>query len=269
MNQRKTILLTLAGLALASGLLIAATEPASAPAAPPQPPPPGAHDEMRAAIRERIMAKLNLSADQQKKVDALAAERDAALQALKANKDMAPDARREKARAIMADFHGRILAELTPEQQKQAAEMRARAGERMRQQGWQRAGGPRRPEAAPGQSGRMPQNPLAIVAMGERIKDKIAEKLQLTDEQRDKLEHLGRAFRAQQRELMKKHLEEMRAVLTPEQQKKVDEMKHHARKGGPGGPPPPAHVGFEDEDGPEGAMVAGPDFGGEDETDEP
>ena len=76
-----------------------------------------------------------------------------------------------------------------------------------------------------GGSGHPPANPLGIIALGERLKDRIAEKLQLTNEQRDRLEHLGRDFRARQREAVKVHLAEMRAVLTPEQQKKVDEWK--------------------------------------------
>ncbi|MFI5338030.1 MAG: hypothetical protein ACHQ5A_14670, partial [Opitutales bacterium] len=211
----------------------------------------------RDAIRQSVMAKLGLTSEQQKKIDALIAERDAALAALKTDSSLAPGARHEKARAIMSDFHGRMLAELTPEQQKKAAEMRSEAAEHMRQRGWTREDHqPRRQDMGPRAGMR---NPLAIVAMGERIKDRIAEKLQLTDEQRDKLEHLGRAFRAQQREQMKKHLEEMRAVLTPEQQQKVDAWKQHLRRGH-GGPPAPKQVGFEDEDGPGGAMVAGPDF---------
>jgi Spy/CpxP family protein refolding chaperone len=104
---------------------------------------------------------------------------------------------------------------------------------------------------------------MAIVAMGERIKDRIAEKLQLTDEQRDKLEHLSRDYRAQQRDLAKKHQEEMRAVLTPDQQKKAEEMKQHFRHGsgaqpGPhGGPPPLVSM----DDGPMGPLMAGLDFG--------
>ena len=265
MNQRKTILFTLFGLALVSGLLIAATDSTPAPAAPAATPAP-APDNLKDAIRGRIMEKLGLSDEQKKKIAALSAERDAALAALKADTTLAPEARHQKARTILSDYHGKMLAELTPEQQKKAAEMRSEAAEHMRQKGWVREDKQaRRAEMGPGQS-QGPRNPLAIVAMGERIKDRIAEKLQLTDEQRDKLEHLGRAYRAQQREATKKHLEEMRAVLTPEQQQKVDAWKQHHR--GAGGRPHGPRIGADNEDGPAGMMVASDDNGTSGEPDE-
>jgi Spy/CpxP family protein refolding chaperone len=205
MNTKSPVLLAVLGLALLSGLAIAATTSTPPPPAA-VPAPPGPPDE----IRDRIAAKLGLSAEQQKAIEEL----------------------RVKQRAEM-------MALLTPEQQQKAGEMRGQFGERLPRfaQGRRAGGGDehRGPAMRPG----APANPLAVVAMGERIKDRIAEKLQLTDEQRDKLEHLGRAFRAAQRDAVKKHLEEMRAVLTPEQQQKFEEMKQqHSRRGPQGGHPP-------------------------------
>ena len=249
MNQRKIILVTLLGLALVSRRLIAAADTTTAPAASAASPAP-APDHPHAAWRARFLDRLGLSAEQRKQIEALGAERDAALAALQADASLAPEARRDKARALLADFHGRMLAELTPEQQQQAARMRHGAGEPP-PPGWARPEQPsRRPEMGPG-----PRDPLAIVALGERIKDRIAAKLQLTEEQQDKLEHLGRAFRAQQREAWQKHREEMRAILTPEQQEKVEEWKQRQHPGR-GGRPPGPRVGWDDEAGPEARMVA-------------
>jgi Spy/CpxP family protein refolding chaperone len=260
MNPKKTILLTVCGLTLLSGLLIAAADVATAPSTPSAPPAPaaagGADEKMREAFRERLIEKLGLSADQQKKFDDLRAQEHKELDALKADPTLAPDARREKGRAVVENYRGQMRALLTPEQLKKADEWREQSNRRMEQRGFSRDQDRRPP--APHQAMGPMQNPLAIVAMGERIKDRMAERLQLTDEQRDKLEHLGRAYRAQQRELARKHLEEMRAVLTPEQQEKAKQLMHHPGRG-PGGPE--GHrVG---ESAPEGMgpLVAGPDFG--------
>ncbi len=226
MKIKTPVIVTLLGLALVAGIsLVAAPAPVVPPPPPATPPvPAGAAGEFRARMAE----KLGLSADQQKALDGLRAKQQAELQALKDSPDLPPDVRRDKARAIFDSYRGQMRAVLTPDQQKIADEMRGR----MRERAGRMAQGMRGDRRGPAES------PLAIIAQGERIKDRIAEKLQLTDEQRDKLEHLGRAFRAQQRDAVKKHLEEMRAVLTPEQQQKVDQWKQHPGRGSEDGRPP-------------------------------
>jgi Spy/CpxP family protein refolding chaperone len=232
MKSKTPVIITVIGLALVTGLSIAAATtlppPPPTPAAEPAPAgPPG-------GFRARIAERLGLSADQQKAIDDLHAKQRAELQALTANQDLTPEVRREKARAIFDNYRAQMRAVLTPEQQQLVGDWRGRMGDRAREAG--RSG----PALAPGRGNpRGPgANPLAVVAMGDRIKDRIAEQLQLTDEQRDKLEHLGRAYRAQQREAAKKHLEEMRAVLTPEQRQKAEQLKQHFNGGPAGGPPP-------------------------------
>ncbi|HVZ66518.1 MAG TPA: hypothetical protein VG936_18280 [Lacunisphaera sp.] len=242
MNVKSPVFVTVLGLALAGGLAIAAT---TAPATPAAPTPPAAPAVPGDAIKARLAEKLGLTPEQQKAFEDL----------------------RAKHRAEM-------MALLTPEQQKKAAEMREMFGEKMHRMAAEhrpfgpRGGGFGRDSFGPGameHHGRRgpefqpqpPENPMRIIAEADRIKDRIAEQLQLTDEQRDQLEHLDRAFRAQQRDAAKKHRDEMRAVLTPEQQKKADELKkkferrpvHPPRMGfnaapdqdddGPGAPPPP------------------------------
>ncbi|HTL66759.1 MAG TPA: hypothetical protein VL200_03780 [Lacunisphaera sp.] len=215
MNVKSPVFVTMLGLALASGLAIAATT-APTPPAPAAPPPASAGPGD--ALKARLAEKLGLTPEQQKAIEDL----------------------RAKHRAEM-------MALLTPEQQKKAAEMHEMFGERMhRFAGAHRPFGPRGDGFGPGPMEHRgpggpgfqapPENPMRIIAEADRIKDRIAERLQLTDEQRDQLEHLDRAFRAQQRDAVKKHRDEMRAVLTPEQQKKADELKERFEHG-PGRPP--------------------------------
>ena len=256
MNKRITVLASVLGLALLAGLsLAAASAPDPVPAPAPQPGGPPAD------FHARMAEKLGLSADQEKKIGELRAAQRTEMQALGENKDLTPGARREKARAIFENYRTQIHAVLTPEQQKQADELRAKfAGHERGAGGEHRARGP---ESRGREMGRPPADPRAIIAMADRIKDRLAEQLQLTEEQRDKLEHLGRAYRAQQRELAKKHHEEMRAVLTPEQQKKADALKEkfHQRAGMRAGPERghAALLGRDDE--PAGPALVGLDFG--------
>ena len=243
MKTKIPFLVSVLGLALVAGLAIAASNP-SAPAPAPVPAPAGPPDDFHARIAE----KLGLSPDQQKTLADLRARQRSELQALGDNQDLAPDARRDQARTIMENYRGQMRAVLTPEQQQKMGEWRGHLRERAGRFTRDNRPGGRKDLRGPG---RPPEHPLAIVAMGERIKDRIAERLQLTDEQRDKLEHLGRAFRAQQRAAAKQHRDEMRAVLTPEQQQKADAWQQHFQHGPDGGHPPFLSLGEEPSDLPD------------------
>jgi Spy/CpxP family protein refolding chaperone len=239
MKTKQSVLLGLGGLALLSGLLAAAVDAPPPPATPGHPPPP--RGELAPRAHTRLADQLGLTADQQAKFDELRQKQRAELDALRDNPELTPADRRAKARAIGENYRAQRHALLTPEQQQKADELRARMPER---------------RAHPGsraQRGEHFQQMMRAVAQGEQIKDRLAEKLQLTNEQRDKLERLGREFRAKQREAMKAHLAEMRAVLTPEQQEKVDEWKKGRGPGhfGPGRPddlPPPSPDGEDEGD---------------------
>ncbi len=250
MKNKTSLLVSALGLAMLVAGISAAAIAADSPPPPAAPAPAGPHDDFRA----HVAAKLGLSADQQKKLDELRGKQRAELEALKADQSLAPDARRGKAMAIFENYRTQMKAVLTPEQQEKMATVRKKVGEKMAQRGH----GPAQFRGGPGHGQAMQQqghpNPMAIIALSERMKDRIAEKLGLTNEQRDKLEHLGRDYRAQQRDLAKKHMEEMRAVLTPEQQKKAEEMKQHFQPGAPG----PNHRRVAEMGGaPEGLLVAG------------
>lgn len=227
MNAKSTVLATALGFAVCAGLAIAATPAVTpaAPAVPAAPAPAGPPGEIRARLAE----KLGLTAEQQKAIDDLHARQ-----------------------------HAEMMALLTPEQQKKAEAMRGMRQERFqrfaqdRAPGGRFAGGRGGPAMQPGPA----ENPLEIIAKADRLKDRLAEKLQLTDAQRDQLEHLGRSFRAAQREAAQKHRDEMRAVLTPEQQQKLEKMTKQFHRGPAGGPPPFLSMSDESDD-------RGDDFAGE------
>lgn len=230
MKTKQSVLLSLGGLALLTGLLAAAVDAPPPPAAPGNPSPP--RGEFAQRLHARLADQLGLTADQQTRFDELRQKQRAELDTLRANQELTPEDRRAKARAIGENYRVQRHALLTPEQQQKAAELRAQMSER-----------PARP--GPRAQREHFQHLMRAVAQGEQIKDRLAEKLQLTGEQRDKLERLGREFRAKQREAMQAHQAELRAVLTPEQQQKVDEWKKGRGPGrfGPGGPddlPPPS-----------------------------
>lgn len=222
MNAKSTVLATALGFAVCAGLAIAATTVVT-PAGPP------------GEIRARLAEKLGFTAEQQKAIDDLHARQ-----------------------------HAEMMALLTPEQQKKAEAMRGLMQERFqrfaqdRVPGGRFAGGRGGPAAHRGGPAMQPgpaENPLEIIAKADRLKDHLAEKLQLTDAQRDQLEHLGRSFRAAQREAARKHRDQMRAVLTPEQQQKLEKMTKQFHRGPAGGPPP--FLSMSDESDDRGDGVAG------------
>jgi Spy/CpxP family protein refolding chaperone len=248
MKTKHLIPVALAGLALGGALWLRAADAAGAPAAASKGGP--------GPMVDMMAEKLGLSSDQKAKADDIMQKQRTALEALHNNKDLSPEQRRDKARELMTSTRDQMKALLTPEQQKKAEELRGQVRERWagpggpghrKHMGMERRGpmgphgrmgfAPGGQHGGPGRHGMMqggPQNPMRTLMMAEQIKDRMAEKLGLSEEQRAKMEKMGREFRAAQRDAVKQHREAMRAVLTPEQQKKADEMKEHFMRGGPG-----------------------------------
>lgn len=237
MKSKHLLSLAAAGLALGGALWLQAADPAGEKKRPAGP------------MVDLMADKLGLSADQKAKAGEIMQKQRTAMEALHNDKNLSPEDRRAKARELMASTRDQMKALLTPEQQKKAEELRGQMRERWAgpgPRGHLERRAPMGPHGrmgfAPGMPHRGPQgmmpgrprDPMRIVMMAERIKDHMAGKLGLTEEQRTKLDKLGREFRAQQREAIKKHREAMRAVLTPEQQKKADEMKQHFQRGARG-----------------------------------
>ncbi len=78
-----------------------------------------------AAMRERLVAELKLTQEQQGKLDAISAEMRPQFAALR---DLAEDQRPLARERMMAEMRGKINAMLDPEQKKQYAQMQAQAG---------------------------------------------------------------------------------------------------------------------------------------------
>ena len=62
------------------------------------------------------------------------------------------------------------------------------------------------------------------------VPPQISEKLNLTDEQKQKMMEIGQKYRPQMEEIRKKMMEEARAVLTDEQKKTLDEEIEQMRQ---------------------------------------
>lgn len=113
-----------------------------------QPGPKGPPEERRAKMGERLAEHLGLSADQQAKVqviqDAARAEREAVM----SDQSLSREQKREKMQGIQKATEAKMDEVLTPEQRTKAAEMRAKAKERMGERRGERRG--------PGQDGPPP-----------------------------------------------------------------------------------------------------------------
>lgn len=218
----------------AAGLISVAVYAANPPA--PATPPPAAPaaalrpgDKFAALIAE----KLGLSPEQKSKIDALRQAQRTALDAVAADKSLSDDDRRAKMRGIFASHREQMKAVLTPEQQEKVAAVRDgfRAGRR---------GGPQ----PFGQAKPDPEQMRFMVQRAHRMmeqqRERRAEELGLTDEQRARLRLIAFQHREKEIALQKAMRVEMEAVLTPEQKAKAKEMKeqHGKMRHGPQGSRP-------------------------------
>lgn len=229
------------------------TTPAQAPAANPQP-----GDKFAAMIAE----KLGLSPEQKSKLDALRQAQRTALDAVAADKSLSDDERRTKVRGIFESNREQMKAVLTPEQREKAAMARKQF------MGGRGPGGPEKfGRGHPGMDqgdrgpGRMQHRPdpeqMKFMAhraqqMMQHQRERRAEELGLTDDQRTKMRLIAFQHHEKEIALQKAMRAEMEAVLTPEQKAKAKEMKeqHGKMRHGPHGPrpddddkkaPPPGH----------------------------
>jgi Spy/CpxP family protein refolding chaperone len=245
---------TLGGVAcLISVAVYAATPPAPAtppPAAPKTAPNPG--DKFAAMIAE----KLGLTDEQKSKLDGLRQAQRTALDAVAADKSLSDNDRRAKVRGIFESNREQMRAVLTPEQQKQVAAARDRfMGGRQGGPDMDRRGrgpghfeGPQRPDPE-----RMRFRAHRAHQMMQLQRERRAEELGLSDDQRAKMRLIAFQQHEKKIALQKEFRAEMEAVLTPEQKAKAAELKerHGKMRPGPHGPgrgpdgdkqgPPPDH----------------------------
>lgn len=211
-----------------------------------QPPAPAAGPGI-----ERAARFLDLSPEQTQQVIARRDAHRAKLEAIRDDASLAPDQKRAQAREVMQGLHREVAAILTPEQQAKAMQARHQTQRRLqhamqarkhqqvarwhqRQAGFgsgpamhadaPRPGGPgprplalgpgQNPGFAPGFDGPRGPQPWGDRAPGPD--------LQLTPEQQTRVQALQKRQQEKMQESMQAFRAEVRALLTPEQQKKFD-----------------------------------------------
>lgn len=241
MKKIPPLAFTLGGVAcLIAVAVYAATPPAPAtppPAAPKTTPNPG--DKFAAMIAE----KLGLTDEQKSKLDGLRQAQRTALDAVATDKSLSDNDRRAKVRGIFESNRKQMKAVLTPEQQKQMAAARDRfMAERRRDD----RGGPRmdRPDRGPEHFGKHHQpNPERMRFMAHRARqmmeqqrERRAEILGLTDDQRAKMRLIAFQHHEKAIALRQAMRTELEAVLTSEQKAKEMKERHDQMRSGPHGP---------------------------------
>ncbi|RYY99765.1 MAG: hypothetical protein EOO11_03830 [Chitinophagaceae bacterium] len=188
------------------------------------------------------MAALNLSADQKTKLKDIHSRQKAEMEALKANKSLSDEQRKTQRKAIHQKYSAERKALLTPEQQQKTAQfrdgMRGGRGERgaAGRDTIGRRGGDRGHRGERGEGFAKMQQELNLSAeQQQRMKT-------VNTEFRTKMEALRNdqslsqeQRRSKHQELAQAHREQLKAILTPEQQEKAKSLRKGSRKGRKGG----------------------------------
>jgi Spy/CpxP family protein refolding chaperone len=187
------------------------------------------------------MAELNLSADQKTKLKAIHQREKAEMDAVKANTAITQEQRRTQHMAIRDKYREEMKTILTPEQRLKAEQVRS---EMKGKHGEGRPGEPR--DTIRGR-GRGPADARGK-DRGARM-EKIQKELNLTADQQQKVRQIRQDFKGRidavrndaslsqeqkkekMKEIMKAQGEQMKTVLTPEQQQKMKELRKGGRKG--------------------------------------
>lgn len=262
MKSKLPLILGACGATLVGALLLQAQSgptPATAPATPA--PKHGAPGDKVGFLRGRAAEKLGLTSEQQAKLDAVREKHRGEVGAILQDKSLTEEQRREKIRAAVKAGFEEAKTVLTPEQQEKAKKFmqHARQNRGPKHGGYAQRPGFKGPAhgARPGlHTARHAPGPMMQQAPG-MMRAEIAQRLDLSAEQRKQLSDLR--FQLEEKELahlkdVKALREQMKSVLTPEQQKKVEHFRHqrgpqHGRWGGPGfgpGGPRGARIGLDD-----------------------
>jgi Spy/CpxP family protein refolding chaperone len=195
-----------------------------------------------------VADRLGLTAEQRTKLDELRQAQRTALDAVAEDKTLSSEDRRAKVRGIMESNREQMKAVLTPEQQKKMAKVREHfMGRQPGGPGFERRGhGPQRFGQHRPDPRQMRQLAMRAHQKMKQHREKRAEALGLSDDQRAKMRQIAFQHREKAIGLQKELRTEMEAVLTPEQKAKAQEMKAGHGKRGPGrhhggdrmGPPP-------------------------------
>lgn len=152
---------------------------------------------------DSINKELNLTADQQQKIETERSAYKVKVDELKAKKDLSKDEKRAQANELRQQHMATVNNILTPEQQVKAKELRSHKGVGL-------------------QAGRKGSKDAKHLAgdRTERMKD-----LNLTDDQKQKIKEMNKDFREKSQALAKEHRDELNKIYTPDQQAKLKELR--------------------------------------------
>ncbi len=165
--------------------------------------------------RKDIAKELNLTAEQQQKMEAAKTDMVAKMKELKDNTSLSKEEKMSKMKELREQQQTAFNNILTPEQQTKAKELKAKRGDRMKDG---RKGKDGKNTAMRPHRGHMDKGMMA--KRGDRMKD-----LNLTDDQKQKIKALNDEYRTKTKELSQKHRDDLNKIYTPEQQAKLKEMR--------------------------------------------
>jgi len=168
----------------------------------------GAQNTKRGGQRE-LPKELNLTTDQQQKIEAVNSEFKTKMSELRSNSDLKKEDKQTKMKELMDQHQTSVNNVLTPEQQTKLKELKAQRGNKeMKDRQKLRSMNDRK--------GR----DVMKAQRGDRKKD-----LNLTDDQKQKMKALNEEYRTKNKELAEQRREALNKIYTPEQQSKMKEMR--------------------------------------------
>ncbi|TCJ13343.1 hypothetical protein EPD60_13210 [Flaviaesturariibacter flavus] len=187
--------------------------------------------------RRNDMKELNLSNDQKTKLKDIHTREKAEMDALRNNTALTDEQRKTQRRQIHEKYVAERKSLLTPEQQKKAADFREEWKDRRGAGGpgdrdtIRRHGGPGGEYGKHGEGfGKMQQELNLTAAQQEKMKSIRQDYKGRLDALRNNTAISQEEKRKQQHELMKAQMEQMKSVLTPEQQQKMQQLRKGGRK---------------------------------------
>jgi Spy/CpxP family protein refolding chaperone len=151
--------------------------------------------------------ELNLTSEQQQKVELVNADFKAKMTELRGKSDLTKEDKRSKMKELRKEHRDAINNILTPEQQAKMKELQTKREKAVSMRGNKKQGKQIDMRAHHGDH-------------GNHTKD-----LNLTDEQKQKIKTLNENYRTKTKELARQHRDDLNEIYTPEQQAKLKDMR--------------------------------------------
>lgn len=148
--------------------------------------------------------ELNLSNEQQQKVESVNADFKAKMTELRSKSDLTKEDKRAKMKELRKEHRDAINNILTPEQQEKMKELKAKREKAMSMRGNKKQG----------------KQMDMRAHHRNRMKD-----LNLTEEQKQKINVLNENYKAKTKELAQQHRDDLNKIYTPEQQAKMKDLR--------------------------------------------